>query len=82
MILYLILNDCLRITLPILNRVMLYTGQVTGNGDPGLPGGDPDLPEAPLDSGLYFLIAIVLIYGIYKINTRQSPEGNDCGIIG
>jgi hypothetical protein len=75
MMLYLIVNDCLSITLPVLYRIMLFAGQANGNGDPGLPGGDPDLPEAPLDSGLYFLIAIVLIYGIYKIKARQSPEG-------
>ena len=42
------------------------------NEDPGLPGGDPDLPDAPLDSGVYGLVAIALIYGLYKM--RNQPK--------
>lgn len=42
------------------------------NDDPGLPGGDPDLPDAPLDGGVYWLVAIALIYGLYKM--RNQPK--------
>ena len=42
------------------------------NDDPGLPGGDPDLPDAPLDGGVYWLVAIALIYGLYKM--RSQPK--------
>lgn len=42
------------------------------NDDPGLPGGDPDLPDAPLDGGVYWLVAIALLYGLYKM--RNQPK--------
>lgn len=51
---------------------LLISGQLGGNDDPGLPGGDPDLPNAPLDSGIYLMFAILLIYGMYKIRTRKA----------
>jgi hypothetical protein len=46
--------------------------QPNGNDDPGMPGGDPDLPNAPLDSGIYVLFAVLIIYGMYKINRKAS----------
>ena len=42
------------------------------NDDPGLPGGDPDLPDAPLDGCVYWLVAIALLYGLYKM--RNQPK--------
>lgn len=44
--------------------------QGPGPGDPGMPGGDPDLPalpETPLDSGVYVLIMIVLVYAAWRL---------------
>jgi hypothetical protein len=72
MILYLLVSNWIGFTVLTLNRIMHFTTQLNVNGDPGLPGGDPDLPEAPLDSGIYVLLFIVLIYGIYKIKSQQS----------
>jgi len=37
---------------------------VLQEGNPGLPGGDPD---APIDQGLLFLLLLAAIYGCYKI---------------
>jgi hypothetical protein len=51
---------------------LLLPGQPSGNGDPGLPGGDPDLPNAPLDGGIYLLFALLVIYGMYKIRSQKS----------
>ena len=42
------------------------------NDDPGLPGGDPDLPDAPLDGGVYWLVAIALLYGLYKMRNQSK----------
>jgi len=52
--------------------LMLIQGP--GMEDPGMPGGgaDPDLPETPLDSGVFFLIVIALVYGVWKI--RKSGD--------
>ena len=44
------------------------------NDDPGLPGGDPDLPDAPLDSGVYGLVAVALIYGLYKMRIQSKHD--------
>jgi len=45
--------------------------QGPGPGDPGMPGGDPDLPpelpETPLDSGVYVLILIAIVYGMWRL---------------
>lgn len=38
-------------------------------GDPGLPGGDPDVP---IDNGLLLLLFAALIYGCYKIKRSQG----------
>ncbi len=40
-------------------------------GDPGLPGGDPDLPDTPLDGGVYLLVALALIYGYRKLSATN-----------
>lgn len=72
MILNLLVSNWLSITVLTLNRIVHFIAQLNANGDPGLPGGDPDLPEAPLDSGIYVLFFIVLIYGIYKIKSQRS----------
>jgi len=41
---------------------------VRQQSDPGLPGGDPDVP---IDHGLLFLLVAAVIYGCYKI--RKLP---------
>lgn len=70
MIAYQTLNYfCTVKVLPVV--ALLISGQLGGNDDPGLPGGDPDLPNAPLDSGIYLMFAILLFYGMYKIRTRK-----------
>jgi hypothetical protein len=38
-------------------------------GNPGLPGGDPD---APIDQGLLLLLLVTTLYGCYKIKKMQS----------
>lgn len=55
--------------------LILLQSAHAGMDDPGMPGGDPDLPETPLDSGLYFLIIIALIYGLWRIRSlRTTPQ--------
>ncbi len=39
-------------------------------GDPGFPGGDPDVP---LDGGVGVLLAAGVYYGIKKIKARVKP---------
>lgn len=48
--------------------------QGPGMEDPGMPGGgaDPDLPETPLDSGVFFLIVIALVYGLWQIRKSAA----------
>ncbi len=41
---------------------------VLANG-PGLPGGDPDVP---IDTGIYFLMALGLIYGLRTIRRNNQ----------
>lgn len=53
--------------------------QGPGIDDPGMPGGDPDLPElpeTPLDSGVYFLIVIALVYGVWRIRRLNAQEAD------
>jgi hypothetical protein len=40
--------------------------------DPGNPGGDPDLPETPIDGALWILIVLLIIYGVKKLNAPLS----------
>jgi hypothetical protein len=40
--------------------------------DPGIPGGDPDLPETPIDGGLWIFIILLIVYGIKKLNAPLS----------
>jgi hypothetical protein len=68
MILKNVLHYCCLKMLPAAS--FLLTIQPANNDDPGLPGGDPDLPDAPLDSGVFLLVALVLIYGIYKSRSQ------------
>ena len=48
----------------------LYEGQVMAQGDPGLPGGDPDVP---LDGGLLLLLSAGAAYGWQKIRSMKRP---------
>lgn len=50
----------------------LLLAQGPGMDDPGTPGGDPDVPETPLDSGIYILIIIALIYGVWRIRRLET----------
>lgn len=38
-------------------------------GDPGLPGGDPDVP---IDNGLLLFLLAAAIYGCYQIKKSQK----------
>ena len=56
----------------LLLTAMLFSGGLlfAQQDDPGLPGGDPDVP---LDGGLSLLIAAGAVYGVKKI--RQQGLG-------
>jgi hypothetical protein len=54
----------------LINIILLQGGP--GFDDPGMPGGDPDVPETPLDSGLYVLIVIALVYGVWRIRALRT----------
>ncbi len=43
--------------------------EIMAQSDPGLPGGDPDVP---IDSGLFLLLIAGAIYGVRKINNRKA----------
>lgn len=58
----------------VLNTVLLLQGSIMD--DPGMPGGDPDLPEVPLDSGLLILIAIALVCGIWRLRQMNAATGS------
>jgi len=49
----------------------LFLMQGPGTDDPGMPGGDPDLPptlpETPLDAGVYVLIFIAMAYAVWRL---------------
>jgi hypothetical protein len=73
MIIYRVLAYCWGLkSLAIITLIL--SAFLTNNDDPGLPGGDPDLPNAPLDGGVYFFFAILLVYGIYKVRERNIAE--------
>jgi hypothetical protein len=68
-----------QLTMMIVNQlsaVFLHaSNRIVGlQGDPGLPGGDPDLPDAPLDGGVYVLVALALIYGYRKLKAMERRE--------
>jgi len=43
--------------------------------DPGMPGGDPDLPETPLDADLLVLIIIAMAFGLWRIRAlKTNPQ--------
>ncbi|WP_449440212.1 PID-CTERM protein-sorting domain-containing protein [Pedobacter steynii] len=53
-------KQTLIILLIVLNNIAIARAEI----DPGLPGGDPDLP---LDGGVSLLLAAGAVYGIKKI---------------
>lgn len=67
---YKVLGCCGQKSLAIIT--LISSGQLSNNDDPGMPGGDPDLPNAPLDAGVYLLFLALLIYGTYKIRSRAT----------
>jgi hypothetical protein len=71
MILYKLLGYCCGQKALVIS-VLLLSGQLSNNDDPGMPGGDPDLPNAPLDSGIYVLFVVLVVYGMYKIRSRNA----------
>lgn len=48
----------------------LYINRVMGQIDPGLPGGDPDVP---IDGGLLLLLGAGAVYGVQKIRSMKVP---------
>ena len=60
-----------QIALSTLLMVGMFTLQLRADG-PGDPGGDPDVPETPLDGGIWILMIVLLIYGIRKLNAPLS----------
>lgn len=65
-----VITQLLPVNLQIWIMILL---QAAGMDDPGMPGGDPDLPETPLDAGVYILIVITLLYGVWKIRRLKRP---------
>ena len=65
-----VITPLLPVNLQIWTLILL---QAAGMDDPGMPGGDPDLPETPLDAGVYILIIITLLYGVWKIRRSKRP---------
>jgi hypothetical protein len=65
-----VITQLLPVNLQIWILILL---QAPGMDDPGMPGGDPDLPETPLDAGVYILIVITLLYGVWKIRRLKRP---------
>jgi hypothetical protein len=61
----------LQIVISTMLMVALFTFQIKADG-PGDPGGDPDVPETPLDGGIWILMIVLLIYGIRKLNAPLS----------
>jgi hypothetical protein len=54
--------------------VLLFNAGSSKADDPGLPGGDPDVP---IDGGMILLLAAGLYYGVKKIqNKRKDEYGN------
>jgi hypothetical protein len=53
----------------------MFTAAIADDGDPGLPGGDPDVP---LDGGVSLLVLAGAIYGVKRIremnNRSQDKE--------
>ena len=55
-----------------MNTLLLLQGTIMD--DPGMPGGDPDVPEVPLDSGLFILIGIALVFGIWRLRQMNKIQ--------
>jgi hypothetical protein len=51
--------------------LLLFSIQLKAD-DPGIPGGDPDLPETPIDGGIWVFILLLIIYGVKKLNSPLS----------
>lgn len=48
---------------------LLFNGYLFGAEDPGLPGGDPDVP---IDDGLYLFLTAGMLYGIrYMVKEKE-----------
>jgi len=53
----------------LLTALLLMVFTVKATDDPGLPGGDPDLP---LDGGSGILLAAAAVYGARKIRAMRG----------
>lgn len=51
----------------------IVTVAIAADGDPGLPGGDPDVP---LDGGVSLLVLAGAVYGVKRIReiNKRSPD--------
>jgi hypothetical protein len=51
--------------------LFICCAKVSKADDPGLPGGDPDVP---LDGGILVLVAAGIYYGVKKIRNKNDNE--------
>lgn len=59
-------------TIRILFLLMLiFNTGISKADDPGLPGGDPDVP---IDGGMLILLAAGVYYGVKKIRNNKEKE--------
>lgn len=52
---------------------LIFNASVSKADDPGLPGGDPDVP---IDGGTLILLAAGVYYGVKKIRNKKE-EGTE-----
>jgi hypothetical protein len=55
----------------LLLMLLLLNAGISRADDPGLPGGDPDVP---IDGGILVLLAAGIYYGVKKIQNRKKDE--------
>ena len=51
--------------------VLLFNAGSSKADDPGLPGGDPDVP---IDGGILILLAAGIYYGVKRIRDKNGNE--------
>jgi len=53
--------------------LLIFVANVSKADDPGLPGGDPDVP---IDGGILILLAAGIYYGVKRIRDRNGNESD------
>ena len=51
--------------------LLVFKALISKADDPGLPGGDPDVP---IDGGMLLLLAAGIYYGVKKIGNKKEEE--------